>query len=94
MLEKSELENVLPEKAEIFLSQFRYVSNFFSLYIYIYNAVVCSIIVFGSVCWGGNISNLIKGGWKRLSKKAHKKQKKTGHVVGMPLDSFKTHMKN
>ena len=23
-----------------------------------YNAVMCSIIMFGSVCWGGNISKL------------------------------------
>ena len=30
-----------------------------------YNAVICSIIMFGSVCWGGNISKL-EGGWKRL----------------------------
>ena len=28
VLKKSELENVLPEKHEIFWSQFRYVSNF------------------------------------------------------------------
>ena len=38
--------------------------------------------MFDSVCWGGNISKL-DGGWKRLLKKA-------GHVVGKPLDSFKT----
>ena len=36
-----------------------------------YNAVnviklICSIIMFGSVCWGGNISKLDRGGWKRL----------------------------
>ena len=31
-----------------------------------YNAVIGSIIVYGSVCCGGNISNLIEGGWKRL----------------------------
>ena len=30
-----------------------------------YNAVICSITVFGSVCWDGNISKL-EGGWKRL----------------------------
>ena len=46
-----------------------------------YNAVICSIIMFGSACWGGNISKLERG-WKRL--------KKAGHVVGKPLDSFKT----
>ena len=31
-----------------------------------YNAVTCSIIVFGSVCWVGIFQNLIEGGWKRL----------------------------
>ena len=31
-----------------------------------YNAVIWSIIMFGSVCWGGNISKLDRGGWKRL----------------------------
>ena len=25
---------------------------------FFYNAVICSIIMFGSVCWGGNISKL------------------------------------
>ena len=40
------------------------------------NAVICSIIVRGSICRSGNIS-------KRLYKRA-------GHVVKMPLDSFKT----
>ena len=29
------------------------------------NAVICSIIMFGSVCPGGNISKL-EGGWKKL----------------------------
>ena len=46
-----------------------------------YNAVICSLLMFVSVCWGRNI--LIEGGWKILYKKA-------GHVVGMPLDNFKT----
>ena len=35
----------------------------------------------------GTFQNLIEVGWKRLSKKH---QKKADHVVGMPLDSFKT----
>ena len=26
-----------------------------------YNAVICSIIMFSSVCWGGNISKLDRG---------------------------------
>ena len=48
-----------------------------------YNAVMCSIIMFGSVCWGGNISKLDRGRLEKIVKKA-------GHVVGKPLDSFKT----
>ena len=60
------------EKAEIFWSQFLF-----------YNAVICSIIVFGSVCWGGNISKFDRG---RLEKIA----KKVGLAVGKRLESFKT----
>ena len=48
-----------------------------------YNAVICSIIMFGSVCWGGNFSKLDTGRLEKIVKKA-------GHVVGKPLDSFKT----
>ena len=48
-----------------------------------YNAVICSIIMFGSVCWGGNITKLDRGRLEKIVKKA-------GHVVGKPLDSFKT----
>ena len=48
-----------------------------------YNIVICSIIMFGSVCWGGNISKLDRGRLEKIVKKA-------GHVVGKPLDSFKT----
>ena len=53
-----------------------------------YNAVICSIIMFGSVCWGGNISKLDRGRLEKIVKK--KKKEKAGHVVGKPLDSFKT----
>ena len=70
----------MPEKAEIFWSQFRYISNF--LLVTFYNAVICSIIVYGSVCWGGNIS--------KFGRRLEKIVKKSGYVVGMPLDSFKT----
>ena len=58
-----------------------------------YNAVICSIIMFGSVCWGGNISKLDRG---RLEKIVKNKKRGwgggggAGHVVGKPLDSFKT----
>ena len=48
-----------------------------------YNAVICSIIMFGSVCWGGNISKLDRGRLEKIVKKA-------GHVVGKPVDSFQT----
>ena len=47
-----------------------------------YNAVMCSIVMFGSVCWGGNISKLDRGRLEKIVKKA-------GHFVGKPLDSFK-----
>ena len=47
-----------------------------------YNAVICSIITFGSVYWGGNISKLDRGTLEKIVKKA-------SHVVGKPLDSFK-----
>ena len=36
----------------------------------------------------GIFQNLIEGGCKRLKKE--KKKRKAGHVVGMPLDSFKS----
>jgi len=51
-----------------------------------YNAVICSIIMFGSVCWGRNILKLDRGRVEKIVKK-----KKAGHV-GKPLDrdSFKT----
>ena len=39
--------------------------------------------MFGSVCWGGNISKLDRGRLEKIVKK-------TGHVVEKPLDSFKT----
>ena len=48
-----------------------------------YNSVICSLIMFGSVCWGGNISNFDRGKLEKIVKKA-------GHVVGKPLISFKT----
>ena len=40
-----------------------------------YNAVkICSIIMFGSVCWGGNISKLDRGKLEKIAKKKEKKQ--------------------
>ena len=64
------------EKAEIIWGKFRYSRTF-------YNVVMCSIIMFGFVCWGGNISKLDRRRLEKIVKKA-------GHVVGKPLDSFKT----
>ena len=34
-----------------------------------YNAVKCSIIVYGSVCWGGNISKFDRGRLEKIVKK-------------------------
>ena len=68
------------EKAEIFWSQFRYISNF--LLVTFYNAVICSIIVYGSVRLGRNISKFDRGRLENIVKK------KAGYVVGMPLDNF------
>ena len=48
-----------------------------------YNALICSIITFDFVCCGGNISKLDTGRLGKIVKRA-------GHVVGKPLDSFKT----
>ena len=35
-----------------------------------YNAVICNIIMFGSVCWGGNISKLDRGRLEKVVKKS------------------------
>ena len=35
-----------------------------------YNAVICSMIMFGSVCWGGNISKLDRGRLEKIVKKS------------------------
>ena len=43
--------------------------------------IICSIIVYGSVCWGGNISKFDRGRLEKIVKQA-------GQVVGMPFDSF------
>ena len=58
-----------------------------------YNAVICSLIMFGSVCWGGNISKFDRGRLEKIVKKATTTTtttKKAGEVVREPLDSFKT----
>ena len=48
-----------------------------------YNIVICSLTMFGCVCWDGNISKFDSGRLGKIVKKA-------GHVVEEPLDSFKT----
>ena len=80
MLKKSDLENILLEKTEIFGVNL-------DMSVAFYNAVICSIIVFGSVCWGEKISKFVRA---RLEKIVKKKKKKAGHVVEMLLDSLKT----
>ena len=35
-----------------------------------YNAVICSIITLGSVCWAGNISKLDRGRLEKIVKKS------------------------
>ena len=37
-----------------------------------YNAVICSIMMFGSVCWGGNILKLDRGRLEKIVKKKKK----------------------
>ena len=34
------------------------------------NAVICCMIMFGSVCWGGNISKLDRGRLEKIVKKS------------------------
>ena len=50
-----------------------------------YNAVLCSIIMFGSVCWGGNISKLDRG---RLENIVKKKKKKSRSCCGKATGQF------
>ena len=50
-----------------------------------YNAVICSLIMFGLFDGGGNISKFDRGRLDKIVKK-----KKAGYVVGKPLDNFQT----
>ena len=55
-----------------------------------YSAVICSLIVFSSVCLGGNISRFDRGRLEKIVKeKDNNNNNKTGHVLGKPLDNFK-----
>ena len=47
-----------------------------------HNAVICSLIMFGSVCWGGNISKFGRGTLEKIVKKQV--------MLWESLDSFKT----
>ena len=48
-----------------------------------YNAVICSIIMFGSVCWGGSISKLDRGKLGKIVKKAGQVVGKSWTVLGL-----------
>ena len=48
-----------------------------------YNAVICSSIMFGSVCWGRNISKLDRGKLESIvKKKEEKKRSGCGKATG------------
>ena len=50
------------------------------MFVTFYNAVICSIIVYGSVCWGGTIPRFDRG---RLEKKVKKKKRLCcGNAIG------------
>ena len=50
-----------------------------------YNAVISSLIMFGSVCWGGNISKCDK---RRLESIVKKKKKKSRSCCGKATGQF------
>ena len=79
--------NSVPKKVNTRMCCLRKLRSFgvnLGMLVTFHNAVICSIIVYGSVCWGGNISKFDRGRLEKIVKK------KAGHVVGKPLDSFKT----
>ena len=47
-----------------------------------YNAVICNIIMLGSICWGGNISKLDRGRLEKIVKK------KSGSCCGKATGQF------
>ena len=47
-----------------------------------YNVVICSITVFGSVCWGGNISKFDRGRLEKIVKKKKKIRSCCGNATG------------
>ena len=46
-----------------------------------YNAAICTLIMFRSVCWGGNISKHDRGRLEKIGNKASR-------IIGRPLDTF------
>ena len=56
---KGELENLLLGKSGRVNSD---------MLVILYNAVICSIIIFGSVCWVGNISKFYRGRLENMIK--------------------------
>ena len=84
--------NSVPEKVnfrmyclrtQIFWSQFRYVCNFLKI---LYNAVICSLVMLGSVCWGGDISTFDRG---RVGKDGKKSRPGCGKATNQFSDTMK-----
>ena len=50
-----------------------------------YNAVICSIIMFGSVSWGGNISKLDRGRLEKIVKKKKQVMLRESHWTVLRL---------
>ena len=53
-----------------------------------YNAIICNLIMFGSVCLGENISKFNRGGLEET------KKKEVGHVVGKHLTVIRHYEKD
>ena len=53
------------------------------------NVVICSLVMFASVCWDENSSKFDRGRLESIVKKKKKKKKKK-EFVGNALDSYST----
>ena len=67
------------------LRKLRYFADNSGMLVTFYNAVISSIIMYGSVCWGGNISNFDR---RRLEKIVKKKKKKSRSCYGNAIGQF------